>query len=281
MKTRNIIAICLFLVLAGGVVSLSPRVTRQMQYVYHSVMSPFVKAGSESERAIQQFFEDYRTVEELTAENARLKEELRIKSLYSSDREEVYNENRQLSNALNFKRRAFFDLIPSVVIERQRATWWNTVVIDKGSKHGVQADSAVVSPDGLVGRVLLVRPETSDVILLTDENCKVAGRTEGSYSIRGLVAGQRGNFSASPDLTMRPLELGTRLEAGKKIYSIGIDLFPKNFLIGEVVGTEDRDFFTEARIKPAVDFENLEHVFIVKTKPEDRNAAQREADSEG
>lgn len=276
MKSRNIIAICVFLALAAGVISLSPRATRKVQYVYHAVMSPFVKAGSDAERGIEDFFEDYKNSDELEAENARLRDELQINQLYSSDRNEVYEENRRLADALNFRRRAFFDLIPAVVIERQRATWWNTVVIDKGSNHGVGADYAVVSPEGLVGRVLLVRPETCDVILLTDENCKVAGRTEGSYSIRGLVAGQRGNFSASPDITMRPLPLGTRLNAGKKVYSIGIDLFPKNFLIGEVVSTEDKDFYTEAKVRPSVDFENLEHVFIVKTRAEDRNEAQQE-----
>ena len=280
MNSRNIIAICVFLALAAGIISLSPRATRKVQYVYHSIMSPFVKAGSATEREIEAFFEDYRKSDDLEKENARLGEELQYAQLYSSDRNEVYEENRKLADALNFRRRAFFDLIPAIVIERQRATWWNTVVINKGSNHGVGADYAVVSPDGLVGRVLFVRAETCDVILLTDENCKVAGRTEGSYSIRGLVSGERGNFSSSPDLTMRPLPLGTRLGAGKKVYSIGIDIFPKNFLIGEVVSTEDKDFYSEAKIRPSVDFENLEHVFIVKTRAEDRNEAQREGGEE-
>ena len=264
MRVRTIIPIVLFLALCAGMVWLSPSATRRFQSAALAAASPFLKAGSSTEKWAREFREETKKSADLERENDQLRRELQLMRLYSKDRKQVYEENQRLAEALEYRERSPFDLLPAQVILRERATWWNTVVLDRGYEHRIAVGAAVIAADGLVGRVLTVAPQTCVVLLLTDENCQVAARTTGSLDVRGVVSGVRGNAATAALLHMGPLVLGTRVEGGRTIYTTGGGgVFPTNIPVGSVERVEDRDFFSEAVVKPSVDFSRIDQVFIV------------------
>lgn len=265
MRKGHLISLLLFLALCGWVITLSPRTTRKIQSAALAMATPFVRAGSAAEERIKTFREDVRSSEQVNRENEELRRELDLARLYAKDRREVYEENKRLARALDYRERSPFDLLPAQVIQRDRANWWSTITVDRGfSRPGVAVGAAVLVPEGLVGRILSVAPDSSVILLLTDENCQVAARTLGSNDVRGVVTGMRGNTESNPFLRMGPLPLGTRIQAGlAAITTGGGGVFPANFPVGTVERVEDRNFYSEAVLKPAVDFTKIEQVFIV------------------
>ena len=265
MRKGHIISLLVFLALCGWIISLSPKTTRKIQSAVLAMATPFVRAGSDTEKRIQQFRADVRDSETVNRENEELRRELDLARLYAKDRREVYEENKRLSRALEYRERSPFDLLPAQVIQRDRANWWSTITVDRGFSHPkVGVGAAVLVPEGLVGRILTVAPDSSVVLLLTDENCQVAARTLGSNDVRGVVTGVRGNTESNPFLRMGPLPLGTRIQSGlAAITTGGGGVFPANFPVGMVERVEDKNFYSEAVLKPAVDFTRIEQVFIV------------------
>jgi rod shape-determining protein MreC len=264
MRPGTIIATLVFLALCVWAVTLSPATTRKFQAAGLALVGPFLRAGSEAERKAREFRAEVRRVEDLERENEGLRRELQITRLYSKDRRDVYDENQRLAEALEYRARSPFDLLPARVILRDRATWWSTLVLDRGYENNLAIGAAVLAPEGLVGRVLTLAPRTCVVLLLTDENCQVAARTLGSLDLRGVVGGVRGNTEANPTLRMGPLPLGARVEPNRAIFTTGSGgVFPPNFPVGSVERIVDRDFYSEAVVKPAVDFHKLDQVFIV------------------
>jgi len=264
MKPVNIIALVVFLALTAWVVSLSPRASRSVQQAFLTVASPFIRSGSAMEESTKHFFEELRSAQDLEAENALLREENDRLRIYSRDREQLYEENEKLAEALDYKKRSVFELIPARVVQRDRATWWSTIVVNRGLNDEIAVGNAVIVPDGLVGRVLTVSNSTCVVLLITDENCQVAARTQGSLALRGMVSGERGNFQNQPNLVLRPLPIDTEVPQGRQVFSTGAGgVFPDSFIIGDILEVRKREFYAEAIIRPSVDFEHLDQVFII------------------
>ncbi|MCM8783122.1 MAG: rod shape-determining protein MreC, partial [Candidatus Omnitrophica bacterium] len=132
--------------------------------------------------------------------------------------------------------------------------------IDRGRRDGLKENLAVVSPAGLVGRVVEVAASTSKVLLLTDPQfCVSALLQEGRQ--QGLVCGTLENY-----LIMRYLDEDTDIKPNEKVITAGLtELFPKGIMIGEVTDIK-KDPYEESiylRIKPAVDFNKLEEVIVI------------------
>jgi len=111
------------------------------------------------------------------------------------------------------------------------------------------------------------------VILLTDEQCRVAARIEGTPE-QGILMGRRGGFETRPDLVLRFLSKDARLQRGMVAYSSGVGgLFPVGIPLGKVKEFHSQEIYGEALIEPAVDFGSLTDVFVVKT-PTDETRSQ-------
>ena len=79
---------------------------------------------------------------------------------------------------------------------RDSSTWWRTVTINRGKEDGIEGDMPVVTDEGLVGKTTTVGNNISVVLLLSDENCRVAASVEGTRE-QGIVSGERVRGSAS------------------------------------------------------------------------------------
>ena len=121
----------------------------------------------------------------------------------------------------------------------------------------------VVTDEGLVGKTTTVAADIAIVLLISDENCRVAATVEGTKE-QGIVSGERVSSSVTPLLDLNFLTKQANLEPGRKAYTSGVGgVFPPGLLIGLVQSFRARELDGQARLAPAVDLSHLEDVFVV------------------
>lgn len=265
MKPLNLIAMLLFLGCAVWALTRSDRAVREIQNAYYEAMSPFFKAGSKIETHARAFLEETRHSKELEAELEAAREHLGRLRIIEARFRDLEEENKQLRHALDFKQATRFDVVAARVIRRNPATWWQTVEIDAGSNRGIGTQLAVLSNEGLVGKIDRVdnSGERSSVLLLTDERCQVSARVEGSPEV-GILSGQRGSFDGDPMLRLRFLSANAAVRPGQRVLTTGRGgIFQPDILLGTIHSVEKGALDSEALVRPSVNFANLGSVFVV------------------
>jgi rod shape-determining protein MreC len=263
MKPLNLIALLLFLGGAVWALTRSDGTVRDIQTFYFSAMSPFLKSGSQFETKARKFLDETKHSKALETELVATQSELgRLRIIESRFRALEY-ENVQLRHALDFKKATRFDVVPAQVIRRHPTTWWQTVDIDAGEERGIGTQLAVLSNEGLVGKIDRPDKNRSSVILLTDEKCQVSARVEGSPEV-GILSGQRGHFDGTPILRLRFLSTDALVRSGQRVFTTGRGgIFQPNILLGTIESVEKGALDSEALVRPSVNFADLGTVFVV------------------
>ena len=265
MKKSHVLALLLFVAAAVGVLFfLDTPKTRAIQTRVMELLSPFIRAGAVTETEVRHAVEGPVDVATLRRENERLLQEVEHLRIIAKKYDVTLDENNKLRAMLKYKEQIPDTLIAARVLRRSAHNWWTTLIIDKGSLDGVGTDSPVITEAGLVGKTGKVALHTAEIMLLTDEECRVSARIEGTQA-KGILAGERGDLQTRPDLRLRFLDRTAKIEPGVRIYSTGDGrVFPPNVLLGKIKLVEPRDVSLEAVVEPAVDFSLLEDVFIVQ-----------------
>jgi rod shape-determining protein MreC len=139
------------------------------------------------------------------------------------------------------------------------------VFISRGSRDGVKRDMGVITPEGVVGKIFAVYPDTSQVLLLTDKESGVGALLAASRS-QGPVRG-----SGDPLLGLEYISSDVKVEQGEKILTSGQDrIFPKDLPVGTVVQVQPdrRSPFQKISVKPAARLDGLEEVLVLLTRQE-------------
>ena len=248
MKPLNLIALLLFLGGAVWAITHSDRAVREVQDLYFSAMSPFLKSGSKMETQARAFLKETHHSKELEIELETIRSELGSLRVKNSLYRDLEHENDRLRHALDYKKATHFDVVPAQVIRRQPTTWWQTVDIDAGEERGIGVQRAVLSNEGLVGKIDRVYngQNRSSVLLLTDEKC------------------QRGRFDGNPLLRLRFLSTDAALRPGQRVFTTGRGgIFQSNILLGTIESVEKGPLDSEALVRPSVNFADLGTVFVV------------------
>lgn len=225
-------------------------------YALNNGVSSLVKnavSAKEKNRDIQQLQQQ---IDKLQQENRRLAE--------------VEKENQRLQSMLDFKQ-ANPQLVVSGarVIAKSPGNWFETFIIDKGSADGVAVDMAVITDQGLVGRVLEAAEHWSKVMAIIDERSSVsvlAERTRDNGVARGTVVAGTG---ANGDLLkVLYLPQDSKISKGDDVITSGLGgVFPKGIPVGTV--EEVKKTLTGeieyAMVKPYVDFLRIEEVLVIKS----------------
>ena len=173
----------------------------------------------------------------------------------------VADESERLKGLLGFTRAAPYKTIPAQVIGRDPTNWSNSIIIDKGSTHGVRQNRAVVSTRGLVGRTLEVGRLSSKVLLITDPGSKAGVVIERNRQ-GGILLGR-------PDgrCKMIYISLDSDAAVGDKVMTAGLgSVFPKGIFVGEVVKVDKEPgrLYKYAIVEPAQDLSRLEEVMCAR-----------------
>ena len=262
---RILVIVIIFLAVTGimSVTSTSREQVSRFELVFLEVVSPLKTAVSEMGRVIKDGTGMVVEIWQIRQENARLREELR---LLESDLYKLYElgrDNEILREMLGFEKREENKVTLAKVIGRSPNNWAGSITINKGSDHGVETDMAVVTPDGIVGRIKSVTKRTSTVILLTDNQSSIGGMIEKSWH-PVLVEGM-GDPSHS-EAKVRLLVWEADLKPGDIIVTSGLSLiFPQGLPVGviEEVRQSQSGLAPYGILRPYADLIRLDWVIIV------------------
>ena len=263
MKARNVIALLLFIGAVLYVFLLKPETVRTFQNRAMSLLAPFIRAGAETEQGVKNIVQNPVDVPALQRDLERLQQEVAKLRIIAQKYDQATMENNKFRAMLGYQQSVNFKLTAARVIRRSASNWWNTLIIDKGTAEGLATDYPVITDVGLVGKIGKVVEHTAEVLLLTDEECRVASRIEGTLA-KGILTGSRGGLETRPDLRLRFLDSALKVEPGANVYSSGDGLvFPAGLVIGKVKQYELKDISGEATVESSVDFSLLDDVFVV------------------
>ncbi len=193
----------------------------------------------------------------LEAENGQL-------SMENQSLQEYKQESFRLRKMLNFDNanREKYDLLPAHLIARSPNNWYECITIDRGSRQGVEKGMPVISPNGLVGRVGSVSENSAQVSLITDREMAVGAIIQKTRETNGIIEG----LGDSNELRMINIPYYSKINEGDRIISSGLSaIYPPGINIGTVmeVSREPNGLLLVAMIKPTVDFNKLEEVFVI------------------
>jgi rod shape-determining protein MreC len=155
-----------------------------------------------------------------------------------------------------------YDLEVARVIARQPNNWFRFITIDKGTNDGISPGMAVISADGLVGRVSNTSFHSSQVILITDREMAVGAILQNTRETQGIIEG----MGESNSLRMINIPYYSKVSKYERVVCSGLSQFyPKGILIGYVqsVEKEVNGLLLTAEIAPAVAFDKLEEVMVI------------------
>jgi len=160
-----------------------------------------------------------------------------------------------------------FDKVSACVIERNRMYWFNTITINKGNSSGIKENMAVVSGDGLIGRVIKVSSKTSEIKLITtnDINHKISVMIKKENdTIYGILSGYNNNL-----LEITSINKDINNLDNYNVYTSGMGgIFPSGIIIGKVKGIK-KDKYDVSKIievEPTSNFNELRFVNVLIRK---------------
>src|SRR5205814_9307410 len=221
MSRTSIVALVLFVAALGYLLSLGTGGTRKLQSNVYQLIAPFLSSGAGLQKQITSVRSNLKSLDDLQAENSTLRVENRSLKATNQALRDVEHEVNRLRTALSYRERSVFKLVPAEIITRDASTWWRTVTINRGKNDKIDTDMAVVTEAGLVGKTTTVSDTISVVLLISDENCRVAASVEGSRE-QGIVSGERVTGGLTPLLDFIFLSKQAELKLGQKVYTYGV-----------------------------------------------------------
>ena len=225
------------------------------------VTAPVQTGLARASRATFGLWSTYLDWKNVRAENHRLREEvqqLRVQALRVDDTDV---ENQRLRRLLGLQEKLPLTTLSGEIIGREWGGWIRSLTVNRGRGDNIPRLSAVISPDGLVGRIVDVRPGASIVQVLTDP-----ASTVGAHVLRtrtpGIVEGD-------PRGTLRFKFMardGASIQSGDVLVTAGQGgLFPRGIPIGTVRTIDNRGsaLFHYAELAPAVDYARVDEVLLV------------------
>jgi len=240
---------------------LSTRFFERAQEATFSFFSPLFSSTAFVKKQLGGLGKHLMTLDELDAEYRRLLLENKKLQAENDLLHGLEEENIKLRATLDYREHSAFRLLPATIVTRDHSVWWNTIKINRGSKDGVAPDMPVITDRGLVGKTTMVTDHLTEVMLVTDEDCKVAVKVEGTRE-QGIASGLR---ASTGDLELSFLDKLADLKSGQKVYTAGVSggIFPSGIEVGTVKSFQVRELDGQAILDPAADLNNLEDVFVI------------------
>lgn len=225
---------------------------REGYYIFDKVItSPF--------SFVTDIWDSYIGLVNTSRENKELKKQVDVLRVQCMTMEELKSENRRYKAMLEFKNeRQDLSLIPASLLSHDITLIFKTAVIDKGLNNGFRLDMAVLSPEGVVGKVVAVAPHTAQILLITDPNSAIPSVIESSR-VKGIIKGRGGNL-----LSLEYVRRTEDVKVGECVVTSGLlGTFPKGLKIGYVqeVKRDVNKIFADIVVRPCVEMNKIEGIF--------------------
>jgi len=222
-------------------------------------VSPFERAGSYGFGWIRDIWRHYFALQNTTKESEQIRRENDALKLQLAQLQGKAAEADRLAALLNFRQsQANVPMIGARVIGTGAGTASLTIQLDRGERDGIRKNMGVITPDGVVGKVVESYPNASQVLLLTDKESGVGAMLADSR-VQGPVGGQ-----GEPLLVMKYVPNDDTVNLGDRVITSGMDrIFPRDLPVGTVAEIKSGNQFKQIRVKPAANLERLEEVLVL------------------
>jgi len=227
-----------------------------------AAVTPFQSAGSYGIRSLQGAWRNYLSLRNARGENESLRTQVADLKLRVQRLEGRAAEADRLEQLLAFREsHSDAPLLAARVIAASPAGTSKVIYVSRGERDGVQKDMGVITPDGVVGKVLEIYPDTAQVLLITDGESGVGVRLA-SLRVQGVVRG-----TGEATLRMHYVINDQEVAVGERIVTSGQDrVFPKDLPVGTVSETKPGNPFKVIYASPAAHLDRLEEVFILRSR---------------
>lgn len=223
------------------------------------ILAPVQKLIKYSVDSVGGLWDKYIGLIGIHEENIRLKSAISHLTMENSKYRELLSTHKRLQQLLNFKNTTEERALAAQVIGRDPSGWFKSINIDKGENSGIKANMPVVHANGVVGQVVSLSYNYSNVLLLIDQNSAVdciIARSRDSGIVRGI---------SSKVCVLDNVLKTSDVRIGDEVITSGLGrVFPKGLSVGEVIEVRDTpgELFKSVMIRPSVDFSKLEEVLV-------------------
>ncbi|MFI5111174.1 MAG: rod shape-determining protein MreC, partial [Terriglobales bacterium] len=241
--------------------------TRLIRIWAVGAVSPLEKLLVWTQTSTGNIWHNYFYLRGVRAENRNLKAQIEQMRLEQVRMSQDADQARRLQALLAFKEQFISQTMAAQVIGTSGSEQSRSVYIDKGEHDGIKPDMAVITADGIVGKVLLVYRSTS-LVLLIDDHSSGVGAILDKTRVRGTVSG-----NPAGEVVLEKVMSDENVAPGELVLTSGGDgIFPKGLLVGRVTKVSPgSELFLNIRVRPAADLAKLEEVLVV-TKIDERQA---------
>jgi len=231
------------------------------------VIAPFERGAHSIGWVLRYGWSNYIDLRHVRQQNAELQQQITRMRLNEAAISEDALEGRRLQALLAFKQKYVATTVAAQVIGTSGSDLTHVLTIDKGSRQGIKVDQAVITPDGIVGKVRDVFADTAEVLEINDPTSGagvVLANTRIRAIMRGTAAGraQIGNLTAD-----------SRIKPGEPVITSGGDqIYPRGLPVGTVESIApdpDHQPYTAIVVHPAADLNRINEVLVITgTQPD-------------
>src|ERR1035437_6226996 len=248
---------------------------RLIRYWASSLVSPPERAVQSSKTGVGGLWQNYIDLRHVRQQNQDLENTIDRLRLEQAALLEDARQGQRLQAILNFQQKYIYKTLPAQIIGASGSDQSRVFYLDKGKNDGIGRDMAVITAEGIVGKVRDVFPHSAQVLAINDQTSG-AGVILETTRIRGIL---RGNAAGQPQIV--GVLADQRIQPGEKVLTAGGDeIFPRGLSVGEVqkvVRDPDRDSFIDVIVKPAAHIDRLDEVLII-TSTQPRFSAEGQQD---
>jgi rod shape-determining protein MreC len=263
--------ILLLLALLLSIIFLLPKQTRDvLQAVGHPasyLIALPLEALASVNRRVAELWQEYVALRQVREENRQLRRDLDALRKYNSELREMAASSQRLAALLEFKGQFAPPTVAAQVIGRDATNWYRSIIVNKGERDGIRVEMGVMTPAGVVGRVVKTGPSTAVVLLVTDPNNAITGIVQRNRD-EGIVEG-----TAQGRARIKYLPLLSSVKVGDIVVTSGLaGGFPRGIALGTIqtIEKEEGELFQTAEILPEAELSKLEEVLVITaTRPRD------------
>jgi rod shape-determining protein MreC len=225
------------------------------------VLSLPLQAIGSIDHGIAEIWEGYIALQGVREDNEQLRKDIALLRGQNSHLREAAAATERLRALLQFKEQATSVTLAAEVIGRDATNSYRSIIINKGESDGVKPDMGVVTPVGVVGRVVKTTGATSVVLLMTDSNNAIAGLIQRTRD-EGIVEGTQQGLAR-----LKYIPLLSTLRDGDRVVTSGlVGGFPRGLPIGTITRIDKSEgaLFQSAELLPEVDMGRLEEVLVIQ-----------------
>ncbi len=226
-----------------------------------SAVSPFQRAGAKGIGNIRDTWSHYFALQNTSRDNEQLRRQNDELKMQVNQLQSKAAEADRLSALLNFRQgQRSVPMLAARVIGTSADTASQTVYLDRGERDGIRRNMGVITPDGVVGKVIESYRDTAQVLLLTDKDSGVGAMLADSR-IQSPVGG-----TGEPLLSMKYIPTDDTVNVGEHVVTSGMDrIFPRDLPVGVVTEIKTGRPFQHVRVRPAANLQRLEEVIVLLT----------------